>query len=206
MGHLPHSTRSDPMTTPLNSSNAITSASVQNVVQLTSLAPEAQVSYASCPTQATPSVVYRFIGARSTRANLRRIPVDMFSIADTPQCESLVESAGDVVSQPSRNVSNPGPQRQFPTRMKVSDTAQSILFAMKGDIDGLKYLFSQGFASPRDVSDSRGFSLISVGLTAPFPPPFFLSLLGNAENIVSGRSMAECATIKLSSFCSVRGR
>lgn len=84
--------------------------------------------------------------------------------------KSLVESAGNMVSQPSRHVSNPGPQRQFLTQMKVSDTAQSISFAMKGDIDGLKYLFSQGLASPRDVSNSRGFSLVSVGLTTPFSP------------------------------------
>ena len=114
-------------------------------------------------------------------------PVDMFSNADTLQCVSLVGSPGNVVSQPSRHVSNPGPQRQFPTQMKVSDTAQSISFAMKGDIDGLKYLFSQGLASPRDVSSSRGFSLVSVGLTTPFPPqPCFLRLLGNAEILLVG--------------------
>jgi len=111
--------------------------------------------------QATLSVVNRVIGARTTRTDLRMIPVDR---------KSLVESAGNVVSQPSRHVSNPGPQRQFLTQMKVSDTAQSISFAMKGDIDGLKYLFSQGLASPRDVSNSRGFSLVSVGLTTPFSP------------------------------------
>ena len=148
--------------------------------------------------QANLSVVDRVIGARTTRTDLRRIPVD---------CESLVESADNVVSQPSRHVPIPGPQRQFLTQMKISDTAQSISFAMKGDIDGLKYLFSQGLASPRDVSNSRGFTLVNVGLTSPFSPqPCFLRPLGNTENIVSGRSMAECAIIKLSSFCSVRGR
>ncbi|MCJ1379040.1 hypothetical protein MMC17_002139 [Xylographa soralifera] len=59
---------------------------------------------------------------------------------------------------------NPGPQLQLPTQIKVSDTAQSIRFAMEGDIDGLKYLFSRGLASPRDVSNSRGFSLIMWAL------------------------------------------
>jgi hypothetical protein len=68
------------------------------------------------------------------------------------------------------SASNPGPQLQLPTQMKVPDTAQSIRFAMKGDIDGLMYLFSQGLASPRDVSNSRGFSLVRVGLTTPSPP------------------------------------
>ena len=60
---------------------------------------------------------------------------------------------------------NPGPQLQLPTKRKVPDAAQSIWFALKGDIDGLKNLFSQGLASPRDVSDSRGFSLVMVSRT-----------------------------------------
>ena len=158
------------MNTALNSSQSLTSASVQNGLQLTSLAPEAQVSFASCPTQATLSIVNRVIAPSTTRPDLRMISVEISSNADTLQYESLVGSAGNVVSQPPRHVSNLGPQRQFPTQMKVSDTAQSISFAMKGDIDGLKYLFSQGLASPRDVSSSRGFSLVSVGLTTPFCP------------------------------------
>jgi hypothetical protein len=74
---------------------------------------------------------------------------------------------------------NPGPQLQLPTQMKVPDTAQSIQFAMEGNIDGLKSLFSQGLASPRDVSNSRGFSLMRVGLTTPSPPNLiFYILLG----------------------------
>ncbi|KAL8912015.1 MAG: hypothetical protein Q9171_002928 [Xanthocarpia ochracea] len=165
--HLPDYIRFNPMTTTLNSSNSITSASVQNGLQLTSLAPEAQMSFASCPTQATLSIVNRVIAPSTTRPDLRMIPVDISSNADNLQYESSFGSAGNVVSQPSRHVSNLGPQRQFPTQVKVSDTAQSISFAMKGDIDGLKYLFSQGLASPRDVSSSRGFNLVSVGLTTP---------------------------------------
>jgi hypothetical protein len=34
------------------------------------------------------------------------------------------------------------PQLQLPMRWTVPDTAQSIAFALKGNIDGLKYLFS----------------------------------------------------------------
>ena len=122
------------------------------------------------------------------------IPVD---------CKSLVESAGNVVSQPSHHIFNLGPQRQFLTQIKVSDTAQSILFAIKGDIDSLKYLFNQGLASSRDVSNSWGFSLVNVGTLFPLQP-CFLKLLRNAENIVNGCFMIKCAIIKLSSFCSVR--
>ncbi|KAL8874864.1 MAG: hypothetical protein Q9198_006703 [Flavoplaca austrocitrina] len=35
---------------------------------------------------------------------------------------------------------------------------------MQGNIDGLKYLFSMGLAGPRDVSDSRGFTLMRWAL------------------------------------------
>lgn len=57
-----------------------------------------------------------------------------------------------------------GPQLQLSTTRRVPDTAQSISFAMQGNIDGLKYLFASGVASPRDVSDSRGFSLMRWAL------------------------------------------
>lgn len=81
----------------------------------------------------------------------------------------------------SKQPTFPGPQLQLALRRKVPDTAQSITFAMNGDIDGLKYLFSLGLASPRDESDSRRFSLISVGLTIVLSSPRPLSnLLGNS--------------------------
>ncbi|KAI0189230.1 ankyrin [Astrocystis sublimbata] len=53
---------------------------------------------------------------------------------------------------------------QLATQWRVPDTAQSITFALKGNIDGLKDLFSRGLASPWDMSDSRGFSLIRWAL------------------------------------------
>lgn len=59
-----------------------------------------------------------------------------------------------------------GPQLQLSTTRRVPDTAQSIAFAMQGNIDGLKYLFAKGLASPVDVSDSRGFSLMRVSNSA----------------------------------------
>ena len=55
-----------------------------------------------------------------------------------------------------------GPQFQLSTTRRVPDDSQSISFAMQGNIDGLRYLFSQGLAGPRDVSDSRGFTLMRV--------------------------------------------
>lgn len=57
----------------------------------------------------------------------------------------------------------------FAIPRKVSDTAQSIAFAIEGNVDGLQCLFSLGLASARDESYSRGFSLLRVGLPKPFP-------------------------------------
>lgn len=68
-----------------------------------------------------------------------------------------------------RNRSVPtGLQLQLTMQCRVPDTAQSITFALKGNIDGLKDLFSRGLASPRDVSESRGFSLMRVGFATTF--------------------------------------
>lgn len=95
---------------------------------------------------------------------------------------------------------NPRSQPQLMGQLIVPDTAQSIQFAIKGDISGLNYLFSQGLASPRDVSTSRGFSLLRVGVG-----PCSCEILKGTENLISGHSTAECITIRLSSFCSVKG-
>lgn len=57
---------------------------------------------------------------------------------------------------------NTGPSFQLSTLRRVSDSAQCVHFALNGNIDGLKSLFSQGVASPRDVSSTRGYSLLRV--------------------------------------------
>lgn len=53
---------------------------------------------------------------------------------------------------------------QLITERTVPDTAQSIRFAINGDINGLIQLFKRGLASPRDVSSTRRYSLIRVSL------------------------------------------
>lgn len=63
-------------------------------------------------------------------------------------------------------------QLPFPDRPKVSSTARSIKFAIEGNITGLQQLFSQRLASPRDVSEPRGFSLVRV---SPTFIPFVIS-------------------------------
>lgn len=57
---------------------------------------------------------------------------------------------------------NVGPQFSLSTLRRVSDSAQCVNFALNGDIDGLKDLFIRGLASPRDVSSTRGYSLLRV--------------------------------------------
>ena len=68
-----------------------------------------------------------------------------------------------------------GPQIRLSTIRRVPDDSQSITFAMQGNIDGLKYLFSQGSVSPRDVSDSRGFTLMRVSLFSAIINTLYLS-------------------------------
>ncbi|KAI9766861.1 MAG: hypothetical protein M1839_004748 [Geoglossum umbratile] len=53
---------------------------------------------------------------------------------------------------------------QLDTLRRVSDTAQCVNFALNGNIEGLKYLFSHGLAPPRDVSTTRGYSLLRWAL------------------------------------------
>jgi ankyrin repeat protein len=57
-----------------------------------------------------------------------------------------------------------GPEFQLSTTRRVADDSQSITFAMQGNIEGLKHLFTQGLAGPRDVSDSRGYTLMRWAL------------------------------------------
>lgn len=55
-----------------------------------------------------------------------------------------------------------GPQWQLTTLRRVPDSAQCVRFALEGDVLGLKNLFQHGLASPRDVSSTRGYSLLRV--------------------------------------------
>ncbi|KAJ8126735.1 hypothetical protein O1611_g6903 [Lasiodiplodia mahajangana] len=57
---------------------------------------------------------------------------------------------------------NVGPQFELKTLRRVPDTAACINYAIKGNIEGLKELFRRGAASPHDVSDTRGYSLLRV--------------------------------------------
>jgi hypothetical protein len=97
-------------------------------------------------------------------------------------------------------IANVGPQFQISMVRRVPDTSQSVVFAQQGNIDGLKFLFTQGLASPRDVSDSRGFSLMRVRWPRGF---FFPSRL---LIHVSGLCMPVCTAMRLSSFSSAKER
>lgn len=60
---------------------------------------------------------------------------------------------------------NIGPSLQLSTLRCIPDSAESVSFALNGNVEGLKSLFAQGLASPRDVSSTRGYSLLRVSLT-----------------------------------------
>ncbi|KAF7939982.1 uncharacterized protein EAE98_000109 [Botrytis deweyae] len=60
--------------------------------------------------------------------------------------------------------SNAGPQMSLTTLRRVPDSAQCVSFALEGNIEGLKILFMSGMASPRDVSTTRGYSLLRWAL------------------------------------------
>lgn len=57
---------------------------------------------------------------------------------------------------------NIGPQMSLSTFRRIPDSAQCVNFALNGNIDGLKDLFIRGLASPRDVSSTRGYSILRV--------------------------------------------
>ena len=57
---------------------------------------------------------------------------------------------------------NVGPQFELRSLRRVPDTAQCVHFALNGNIEGLKGLFKRGLASPRDVSNTRGYSVLRV--------------------------------------------
>lgn len=57
---------------------------------------------------------------------------------------------------------NIGPQMSLGTLRQVPDSAPCVTFALNGNIDGLKDLFTRGLASPRDVSTTRGYSILRV--------------------------------------------
>ena len=55
---------------------------------------------------------------------------------------------------------NIGPQFELSTLRRVPDSAPCVHLALQGDIEGLKDLFNRGLASPRDVSSTRGYSVL----------------------------------------------
>lgn len=59
---------------------------------------------------------------------------------------------------------NIGPQFGLSTLRRVPDSAQCVKFALAGDTEGLKALFRHGMASPKDVSSTRGYTLLRVSL------------------------------------------
>lgn len=86
---------------------------------------------------------------------------DSASSPQVPPCDTFW-----LAEHPKVQFQDIGPQLQLAPPRRVSDRAQSIAFAMAGNIDGLKSLFSSGLASPRDESHTRCYSLLRVSLSS----------------------------------------
>ncbi|KAK4642371.1 hypothetical protein QC761_508160 [Podospora bellae-mahoneyi] len=61
---------------------------------------------------------------------------------------------------------NGGPSLYLDSLRRIPDSSQAVDFAQKGNTRGLQYLFNNGLASPRDVSTSRGYTLLRWALYA----------------------------------------
>ncbi|KAK4676003.1 hypothetical protein QC764_0083980 [Podospora pseudoanserina] len=61
---------------------------------------------------------------------------------------------------------NGGPSLHLDSLRRIPDSSQAVDFAQKGNTRGLQYLFNNGLASPRDVSTSRGYTLLRWALYA----------------------------------------
>lgn len=53
-----------------------------------------------------------------------------------------------------------GRSLQIRTFRRIPGSSPAVNHSVNGDIDALKRLFSQGMASPNDVSNTRGYSLL----------------------------------------------
>ena len=81
---------------------------------------------------------------------------------------------------------NTGPQMALSTLRQVSDSATCINFAVSGNIEGLKELFRRGVASPRDVSSTRGYSLMRVSQSLDTS---FSAYVNESKSALSGLCM-----------------
>ncbi len=63
---------------------------------------------------------------------------------------------------------NLGPSLQLRTLRLIPDSAPAVSFAISGNIGGLQELFGRGAASPCDVSETRGYSLMRVSTSVLF--------------------------------------
>lgn len=75
------------------------------------------------------------------------------------------------------NLFNTGPRQQPAVINLVPDTCQSIMFAVDGNIDGLKHLFQSKRAFPTGESISRRYSLLRVSSNDHLPQHMFFCML-----------------------------
>ena len=124
----------------------------------------------------TPSIIERFLGQLSI--GYCGVPI-LSAKCDNTTCtksQTLQVSAeywfpmglfwSQIVRLQVGYEPNIGPQLQLSVLHRVPDSAACIDFALKGNIDGLKDLFRRGLASPRDVSSTRGYTILRWAMYA----------------------------------------
>ena len=84
---------------------------------------------------------------------------------------------------------NVGPQFELSSLRRIPDSAPCVNFALNGNIDGLKDLFKRGLASPRDVSSTRGYSVLRVSdesyiMRREYPTTNNASPVGNVRQAI----------------------
>ena len=87
-----------------------------------------------------------------------------------------------------------GPQWELTSLRRVPDSAHCVKFALEGDIKGLKGLFQHGMASPKDVSNTRGYSLLRVSCHVALHPFLMLNTtsVGSLRTAIRNLSFPYC--------------
>ena len=94
---------------------------------------------------------------------------------------------------------NIGPQAALSTLRQVSDSSMCVDYALSGNIEGLKDLFKKGMASPRDVSSTRGYTLLRVSWSSSIQVVVCV-LWQPINDPPSGRCMASDMRLSSSSY------
>ena len=123
----------------------------------------------------SPSILNRWVGTlivHSTASPITGRKCDHMGCQRSQPVQFSVEYRfpafilNQVLRMRANYMSDIGPSLQLQIYQRVPDSSPAIEFAMNGNINRLKDLFRRGVASPSDVSNTRGYSLLRWALHA----------------------------------------